>query len=50
MICDESKEQLSLTGFETFFERELDKNNRWVKLSCPSVSIYLRHLHCVKLK
>lgn len=33
MICDQSKDQLSLSGFETFFERELDKNNRWVKLS-----------------
>jgi len=33
MIRDESKDQLSLTGFETFFERELDKNNRWVKLA-----------------
>lgn len=32
MICDNSSEQLSLAGFETFFERELDKNNRWVKL------------------
>ena len=33
MICDESEEQLSLAGFESFFERELDKDNRWVKLS-----------------
>jgi len=33
MICEQDPNQLSLAGFESFFERELDKNNRWVKLS-----------------
>ncbi len=33
MICEQAPNQLSLAGFETFFEREMDKNNRWVKLS-----------------
>lgn len=33
MICEQDPNQLSLEGFESFFERELDKNNRWVKLS-----------------
>lgn len=33
MIREEDPNQLSLSGFESFFERELDKNNRWVKLS-----------------
>ena len=29
----ESTRQLVLSGFETLFERELDKRNRWVVLS-----------------
>jgi hypothetical protein len=33
MIREEDPNQLSLAGFESFFERELDRNNRWVKLS-----------------
>jgi len=33
MICEQDPDQLLLSGFESFFERELDKNNRWVKLS-----------------
>lgn len=33
MIIEKAPNQLSLAGFESFFERELDKNNRWVKLS-----------------
>ena len=33
MICEEDPNQLSLAGFESFFGRALDKNNRWVKLS-----------------
>jgi len=33
MICEQDPNQLSLEGFENFFERKLDKNNRWVKLS-----------------
>jgi len=33
MICEQDPNQLTLAGFESFFERELDKNNRWVKLS-----------------
>jgi len=33
MICEQDPNQLSLSGFESFFERELDKDNRWVKLS-----------------
>jgi transposase, IS5 family len=33
MICENNPDQLSLAGFESFFKRELDKNNRWVKLA-----------------
>ncbi len=33
MICELDPNQLSLAGFESFFGRELDKNNRWLKLS-----------------
>jgi len=33
MICEQDPNQLSLAGFESFFGRKLDKNNRWVKLS-----------------
>lgn len=33
MVCEQYPNQLSLEGFESFFGRKLDKNNRWVKLS-----------------
>ena len=33
MIRIHSQTQLTLEGFETPFERSMDKNNRWVKLS-----------------
>jgi hypothetical protein len=33
MITYKSQKQLTLEGFETPFEVELDANNRWVKLS-----------------
>jgi len=33
MIRIHSQTQLTLDGFETPFERSMDKNNRWVKLS-----------------
>ena len=33
MIRIHSQKQMTLEGFETPFEREMDKNNRWVKLS-----------------
>jgi hypothetical protein len=33
MIPIHSQTQLTLVGFETPFERSMDKNNRWVKLS-----------------
>jgi IS5 family transposase len=32
MIRNHSQKQMTLEGFETSFEREMDKNNRWVKL------------------
>lgn len=33
MIRIHSQTQMTLEGFEMPFEREMDKNNRWVKLS-----------------
>jgi len=33
MICEQDLNQLSLAGFESFFGKELDRNNRWIKLS-----------------
>jgi hypothetical protein len=33
MIRIHSQTQLTLDGFEAPFERSMDKNNRWVKLS-----------------
>ena len=33
MIRIHSQTQLTLEGFETPFERSMDKNNRWIKLS-----------------
>jgi IS5 family transposase len=32
MIRIHSQKQMTLEGFETPFERAMDKNNRWVKL------------------
>lgn len=49
MICEQDPNQLSLSGFETFFEREMDKNNRWLKLSMSIPWDKLSEAYCKNL-